>query len=81
MDSLLVAAGSAAATLGAPDSPGVTEGTSRDTIVLQYNDVEGLKRAFAEFPKKIAGVILEPVVGNMGLVIPKPEFLKALLGN
>ena len=78
VDSLLVSAGSAAATLGAPDSPGVTEGTTRDTIVLEYNDVAGLERIFAQFPKKIAGVILEPVVGNMGLVVPTQEFLKSL---
>ncbi len=78
VDSLLVSAGSAAATLGAPDSPGVTEGTSRDTIVLEYNDVAGVEKAFAEFGSSIAGVILEPIVGNMGTVIPTQAFLKAL---
>ncbi len=77
-DSLLVAAGSAAATLGVPDSPGVTTGTSRDTIVLQYNSVQELENAFRESPDAIAAVILEPVVGNMGTVSPTPEFLKAL---
>ena len=75
VDSLLVAAGSAAATLGAPDSPGVTVGTSQDTIVLNYNDVNGLQRAFSEFGVTIAGVILEPIVGNMGTVIPTQAFL------
>lgn len=77
-DSLLVAAGSAAATLGVPDSPGVTLGTSKDTIVLHYNDVDSLRNAFAQFPDSIAAVILEPIVGNMGTVIPSLEFLAAL---
>jgi len=78
VDSLLVAAGSSAATLAVPDSPGVTAGTSRDTLVLEYNDVTGLERAFAEHGGRIAGVIVEPVVGNMGCVIPSSEFLSAL---
>lgn len=78
VDSLLVAAGSSAATLAVPNSPGVTVGTSRDTLVLQYNDVAGLTQAFADHGKRIAGVIFEPVVGNMGVVVPTEEFLKAL---
>ena len=78
VDSLLVAAGSAAATLGVPDSPGVTEGTSKDTIVLNYNDCSTLEATFAELGSSIAAVILEPVVGNMGTVLPTPEFLQAL---
>jgi glutamate-1-semialdehyde 2,1-aminomutase len=78
VDSLLVAAGSSAATLAVPNSPGVTVGTSRDTLVLQYNDVSGLRAAFAEHGQRIAGVIFEPVVGNMGVVIPSREFLIAL---
>ena len=78
VDSLLVAAGSAAATLGAPDSPGVTIGTSQDTIVLDYNDIEELEHAFSEFGATIAGVILEPIVGNMGTVIPTRAFLDTL---
>ena len=77
-DSLLVAAGSSAATLGVPNSPGVTAGTAKDTLVLAYNDVAALERAFAEHGGRIAGVIFEPVVGNMGCVTPKPEFLRAL---
>ena len=68
VDSLLVAAGSSAATLGAPSSPGVTTGTTRDTLVLEYNDVEALEQAFATRGSDIAGVIFEPVVGNMGVV-------------
>lgn len=78
VDSLLVAAGSSAATLAVPNSPGVTVGTSRDTLVLQYNDVAGLKDAFAAHGERIAGVISEPVVGNMGVVVPTDEFLTAL---
>jgi len=77
VDSLLVAAGSSAATLAVPDSPGVTGGTSRDTLVLRYNDTAGLQAAFAEHGQRIAGAILEPVVGNMGCVVPAPEFLQA----
>jgi glutamate-1-semialdehyde 2,1-aminomutase len=75
VDSLLVAAGSSAATLGVPDSPGVTAGAGADTIVLSYNDCDGISQAFAEYPGQIAAVIMEPVVGNMGCVIPTKEFL------
>jgi len=76
-DSLLVAAGSAAATLGVPNSPGVTAGTARDTMVLEYNDPEGLESAFAAHGDTIAAIIMEPVVGNMGLVEPTDDFLAA----
>ncbi len=78
VDSLLVAAGSAAATLGVPDSPGVTEGTTKDTIVLHYNDSDAIIEAFRQFPTEIAAIILEPIVGNMGTVLPTPHFLKTL---
>lgn len=78
VDSLLVSAGSSAATLGVPNSPGVTRGTTQDTLVLQYNDGEGLRRAFDAHAPRIAGVIVEPVVGNMGCVVPTREFLAAL---
>jgi glutamate-1-semialdehyde 2,1-aminomutase len=78
VDSLLVAAGSSAATLAVPNSPGVTAGTSRDTLVLQYNDVAGLEQAFEAHGPRIAGAIFEPVVGNMGVVVPSKEFLTAL---
>ena len=77
VDSLLVSAGSAAASLGVPDSPGVTEGTSRDTIVLEYNDVVALRSTFDRYGAQLAGLILEPVVGNMGCVPPQPGFLEA----
>ena len=78
VDSLLVAAGSAAATLAVPNSPGVTRGTSQDTMVLEYNCVDGLEKAFVEYGDKIAAVILEPVCGNMGCMTPTSEFLKSL---
>ena len=78
VDSLLVAAGSAAATLAVPNSPGVTRGTTQDTLVLHYNDIAGLQRTFEQHGDAIAAVILEPVVGNMGCVLPDPEFLTTL---
>jgi glutamate-1-semialdehyde 2,1-aminomutase len=78
VDSLLVSAGSAAATLGVPDSPGVTPGTSQDTIVLNYNDSQAVRETLEQLGQHIAAVILEPIVGNMGTVIPTPEFLKTL---
>jgi len=77
VDSLLVAAGSSAATLGVPNSPGITPGTARDTIVLEYNDPEALERTFAAEGSQIAALLMEPVVGNMGLVVPSREFLAA----
>jgi glutamate-1-semialdehyde 2,1-aminomutase len=78
VDSLLVAAGSSAATLGVPNSPGVTAGMAQDTIICRYNDVADLEATFAKHGPRIAGVIFEPVVGNMGTVVPSPEFLTAL---
>lgn len=77
-DSLLVKAGSGAATFGEPSSPGVTRGTSQDTIVLPYNDINAVEKIFAECGEKIAAVIVEPVAGNMGLVPPKKNFLPGL---
>jgi glutamate-1-semialdehyde 2,1-aminomutase len=78
VDSLLIAAGSSAATLGVPNSPGVTAGAAKDTIVARYNDVEGLEAIFKQHGDRIAGVIFEPIVGNMGCVVPSREFLHAL---
>jgi glutamate-1-semialdehyde 2,1-aminomutase len=78
VDSLLVAAGSSAATLGVPDSLGVTKGASADTLVLRYNDSQAVEDAFAEYGSQIAGVIVEPVVGNMGCVRGTPDFLASL---
>jgi glutamate-1-semialdehyde 2,1-aminomutase len=76
VDSLLVAAGSSAATLGVPNSPGITAGTAQDTIVLDYNQPEQLEDVFRSRGDTIAAVLLEPVVGNMGLVVPTREFLE-----
>jgi glutamate-1-semialdehyde 2,1-aminomutase len=78
VDSLLVQAGSSATTLGVPNSPGVPKGCTADTLSLRFNDVEGLAEAFRAHGEQIAGVILEPVVGNMGLVKPRDEFLTEL---
>jgi glutamate-1-semialdehyde 2,1-aminomutase len=74
VDSLLVSAGSSALTHGVPNSPGVPKGCTDDTLVLRYNDVAGLREVFAASGDAIAGVITEPVVGNMGLVVPSAEF-------
>lgn len=76
-DSLLVQAGSGALTHGVPSSPGVPEGCTRDTLVLEYNDADALARAFEQQGDRIACLILEPVVGNMGVVAPLPGFLEA----
>jgi glutamate-1-semialdehyde 2,1-aminomutase len=78
VDSLLVAAGSSATTLGTPSSPGVPRGCITDTLVLPYNDCEALADAFQKHGDRIAGVIVEPVAGNMGLVPPRGEFLGGL---
>ncbi|MFM8495753.1 MAG: glutamate-1-semialdehyde 2,1-aminomutase, partial [Planctomycetia bacterium] len=77
VDALLVAAGSSAATLGVPNSPGITAGTAADTIVLEYNDADALEALFKTRGLEIAAVLMEPVVGNMGLVTPSREFLAA----
>ncbi|HBL42922.1 glutamate-1-semialdehyde 2,1-aminomutase [Gimesia sp.] len=78
VDSLLVQAGSGALTLGTPSSPGVPQGCTADTLVLEYNDIEQLKETFAQLGDQIAAVILEPVVGNMGVVLPEPGFLETV---
>jgi glutamate-1-semialdehyde 2,1-aminomutase len=78
VDSLLVQAGSSATTLRVPNSPGVPAGCTAYTLVLRYNDVAALADAFKAHGGRIAGVILEPVVGNMGLVVPHAEFLSEL---
>lgn len=78
VDSLLVQAGSSATTLGTPSSPGVPKGCTADTIALRYNDLAAVEEAFHAHGDAIAAVILEPVVGNMGLVAPKQGFLEGL---
>ncbi|MBF0528837.1 MAG: glutamate-1-semialdehyde 2,1-aminomutase [Deltaproteobacteria bacterium] len=77
-DSLLVAAGSGVATLGIPGSPGVPEEIARLTLSLPFNDLKPLVEAFAKFGPEIAAVIVEPVVGNMGVVAPREDFLPKL---
>ncbi|GAA4349270.1 glutamate-1-semialdehyde 2,1-aminomutase [Hymenobacter saemangeumensis] len=77
-DSFLIAAGSGALTLGTPDSAGVTEGVAQDTITVAYNDLAAVKAAVDANPEQVAALILEPVVGNMGLVAPGPGFLQGL---
>lgn len=77
-DSFLIKAGSGAATFGQPDSPGVTEGTARDTLTAPFNDLAGVQRLFETNPGAIAAVIVEPVVGNMGVVPPRSGFLEGL---
>ncbi|PTH57287.1 glutamate-1-semialdehyde 2,1-aminomutase [Staphylococcus agnetis] len=77
-DSLLIKAGSGVATLGLPDSPGVPEGTAKNTITVPYNDIKAVKYAFEQFGDDIAAVIVEPVAGNMGVVPPVEGFLQGL---
>jgi glutamate-1-semialdehyde 2,1-aminomutase len=77
-DMFLVKAGSGVATLGLPDSPGVPKSTTNNTLTAPYNDLETVKKLFTEHPEQIAGVILEPVVGNSGFVTPDAGFLEGL---
>lgn len=77
-DSFLIKAGSGAATFGTPSSPGVTPGTAADTLTARYNDVLDVRRVFNENPDQIAAVIVEPVAGNMGCILPDPGFLEGL---
>ncbi|OGO75198.1 MAG: glutamate-1-semialdehyde-2,1-aminomutase [Chloroflexi bacterium RIFOXYC12_FULL_59_14] len=77
-DLLLVQAGSGAATLGLPDSPGVPADTVKDTLVANYNDLDSVEALFKKYPDQIAGIIVEPVAGNMGVVPPLPGFLEGL---
>jgi glutamate-1-semialdehyde 2,1-aminomutase len=77
-DLLLVQAGSGVATLGLPDSPGVPPATVQDTLVARYNDLGSVIALFDQFPRDVAAVIVEPVAGNMGVVLPKPGFLEGL---
>jgi glutamate-1-semialdehyde 2,1-aminomutase len=77
-DSFLIAAGSGAITMGVPDSPGVTEGVASDTLTAPYNDLKALEAIVDANKNKIAAIIIEPVAGNMGLVLPKAGFLEGL---
>lgn len=77
-DSFLIAAGSGAITMGNPDSPGVTKGTAKDTLLAPYNSLEAIEELVKANKGEIAALILEPVPGNMGLVLPKPGYLEGL---
>ena len=77
-DSFLIKAGSGAITLGLPDSPGVTKNTAKDTLIASFNDIKSVEKLFRSKANEIAAVIVEPVSGNMGLVLPNNGFLKAL---
>lgn len=77
-DSFLIAAGSGVVTMGSPDSPGVTQGVANDTLTAPFNDLEATKELIDNNRNEIAAIILEPVVGNMGCVLPKEGFLQGL---
>ena len=77
-DSFLIAAGSGAMTFGTPDSPGVTKGTAKDTLLARFNDLGMISKIIGDNKDEIAAIILEPVVGNMGCVAPDPGYLKGL---
>ena len=78
VDSMLVQAGSGVATFGLPDSPGIPHDVTKDTITLDFNDFESIKEAFKIYKDELAAVILEPVIGNCGCVLPEEGFLKLL---
>ena len=77
-DAFLIQAGSGAVTFGAPNSPGVTQGTAKDTLLAQFNNLESVSHHFEQHPEKIAAIIVEPVAGNMGCIPPKTGFMDGL---
>lgn len=77
-DSFLIKAGSGASTFGVPNSPGVTPGTANDTLTAKYNDIENVRQLVADNKDEIAAIIIEPIAGNMGCVLPKKGFLEDL---
>ncbi|HEX6224271.1 MAG TPA: glutamate-1-semialdehyde 2,1-aminomutase [Chryseolinea sp.] len=77
-DSFLIAAGSGALTFGSPDSPGVTKGTAKDTLIAPFNNLSAIEEIISRNRNEIAAIILEPVVGNMGCVVPRPGYLHGL---
>ena len=77
-DSFLIAAGSGAMTAGIPNSPGVTQGTAQDTLIATYNDIDSVARLVESNPGNVAAIMIEPVAGNMGCVLPQEGFLPAL---
>ena len=77
-DAFLIQAGSGAVTFGAPNSPGVTQGTAKDTLLAYYNDLESVSTVFEQYPEEVAAIIIEPVAGNMGCIPPQEGFLEEL---
>ena len=77
-DAFLIQAGSGAVTFGAPSSPGVTKGTAKDTLLADYNDLEGVQQLVQEHKDDIAAIIIEPVAGNMGCIPPEAAFIQGL---
>ena len=77
-DSFLVKAGSGLATFNIQAVPGVTEGVAQDTLTAPYNDIEAVKKLVSDHPEEIAAIIIEPVAGNMGCILPQPGFLESL---
>ncbi|WP_019668793.1 glutamate-1-semialdehyde 2,1-aminomutase [Eudoraea adriatica] len=77
-DSFLIQAGSGAVTFGSPNSPGVTKGTAKDTLLAQYNNLDSVRTLIAANKGEIAAVIIEPVAGNMGCIVPSDSFIKGL---
>ena len=77
-DSFLIEAGSGVVTFGTPNSPGVTNGTAKDTLIASYNDLDSVKALFENNVNQIAAIIIEPIAGNMGCVIPKDGFVQGL---
>lgn len=77
-DSFLIQAGSGMATFGSPNSPGVTQGTAKDTLLAQYNNIEQVEELFKNNPEQIAAIIVEPIAGNMGCILPENQFLQNL---
>ena len=73
-DSFLIKAGSGSITLGLPDSLGVTENVAKDTLIARYNDIDSVEKILIENRDAVASIIVEPVAGNMGLVLPKNNF-------
>ncbi len=77
-DSFLIQAGSGAVTFGSPNSPGVTQGTAKDTLLANYNDLKSVEALVAANKNEIAAIIIEPIAGNMGCIIPSEDFIKGL---
>ena len=77
-DSFLIQAGSGAVTFGSPNSPGVTQGTAKDTLLADYNDLDGVKKLVKANKGELAAIIIEPIAGNMGCIVPKDSFIKGL---